>query len=483
LLQAFAIAAALQKNIELSVNISPLQLRDHSLPEQIRQLAEEGAFPLNQLTIEITESALIDNLEQASSIASELKRLGVKLALDDFGTGYSSLRSLQALPFDEIKVDHSFVNSMLLDRDSRKIVAAVIGLGQSLGLVTVAEGVEERAEADMLQWLGCDLAQGWLYGRPIPAAEIPNVLSARMHIAGAAQNDAETPTLRSSLETRPAQRLSLCQAIYDGAPVGLCFLDHNLRHLSINQRLADMNHAPVSAHLGRSVAELAPKVFPQIEPYLRRALNGEAILEKEITMSAPSGKGHLTHLVSYQPAWDEAGDVVGVSVAVVDITARRCAEEALRESEDHYRRMVQFNPQTPWIMDGNGMNIEVSPRWEQITGMNVEQARGDGWLAALHVEDVARILPLMRHSLTTGDPIDIEYRIRGNHEGWRWMRSRGNPQRGENAEIVRWYGSVEDIDDHKRVVEALRAAEAKLRAFEASQPLDLRVDDYLSIAD
>jgi EAL domain-containing protein (putative c-di-GMP-specific phosphodiesterase class I) len=101
LLQAFA--AALHRNLELSVNISPVQLRDPSLPEQIRRAAEQGAFPLNHLTIEITESSLVDNLELASSIASELKRMGVKLALDDFGTGYSSLRHLQALPFDEIK--------------------------------------------------------------------------------------------------------------------------------------------------------------------------------------------------------------------------------------------------------------------------------------------------------------------------------------------------------------------------------------------
>src|ERR1700733_222343 len=124
LLQAFAATAALQKNFELSVNISPIQLRDSSLPQQIRRVAEQGCFPLNQLTIEITESALLHNLDQANSIATELKRLGVRLTLDDFGTGYSSLRHLQALPFDEIKVDHSFVNSMIRTRESRKIVAA-----------------------------------------------------------------------------------------------------------------------------------------------------------------------------------------------------------------------------------------------------------------------------------------------------------------------------------------------------------------------
>lgn len=132
LLQAFAATAALKKDLNISVNVSPIQLRDPSLPEEIRRAAAMAAFPLRQLTIEITESALVDNLELAGSIAAKLKRLGVKLALDDFGTGYSSLRNLQALPFDELKVDRSFVSSMVQSRDSRKIVAAVIGLGQSL---------------------------------------------------------------------------------------------------------------------------------------------------------------------------------------------------------------------------------------------------------------------------------------------------------------------------------------------------------------
>jgi PAS domain S-box-containing protein len=127
-------------------------------------------------------------------------------------------------------------------------------------------------------------------------------------------------------------------------------------------------------------------------------------------------------------------------------------------------------------MDANGMNVEVSPRWEQITGMSQNQTRDNGWLAALPVEDVARIAPLIRHCLRSGDPLDIEYRVRAKDGVWRWMRSRGKAQRGENGEIVRWYGSVEDIDDYKNVVEALRACEAKLRALEGNQPPLLPLD-------
>jgi EAL domain-containing protein (putative c-di-GMP-specific phosphodiesterase class I) len=95
-------------------------------------------------------------LDHALSVTKELKEMGCKLALDDFGTGYSSLLHLQALPFEELKVDRSFVSSMTDKRDSRKIVAGVVGLGQSLGLRTVAEGIETKEQAEAMQWLGCD---------------------------------------------------------------------------------------------------------------------------------------------------------------------------------------------------------------------------------------------------------------------------------------------------------------------------------------
>ncbi len=148
----------------LAGNISPFLLRDLTLPKRIREAAEAAAFPLNRVVIEITESALVENLEHAQTIARELKAQGCRLALDHFGTGYSSLLHLQSLPFDELKVDRSFVGSMTTRRESRKIVSAVVGLGQSLGMETIAEGVETQDQAEMLLLLGCAMGQGWLFG-------------------------------------------------------------------------------------------------------------------------------------------------------------------------------------------------------------------------------------------------------------------------------------------------------------------------------
>lgn len=165
-------AAQWPAEIKLACNLSPLQLQDVGLSGAIRDVFTETRFSPERLELEVTESALVGDLALARRSLEQLKTLGVRLALDDFGTGYSSLRQLQTLPFDKIKIDRSFVAAMVEDAESSKIVAAVVGLGHSLGMTTVAEGVETEATAVLLHTLGCDIGQGWLYGRPVPADRI-----------------------------------------------------------------------------------------------------------------------------------------------------------------------------------------------------------------------------------------------------------------------------------------------------------------------
>ncbi len=164
--RACRIATTWPADVSLACNVSPLQLRDRALPAMIRNALHDAGLPAHRLELEITESALVGDLDLARDILHELKALGVRLALDDFGTGYSSLRHLQMLPFDTLKIDASFVGAMVRDVESRKIVSAVVGLAKSLGLSIVAEGVEEPETATMLRELRCDVGQGWLFGRP-----------------------------------------------------------------------------------------------------------------------------------------------------------------------------------------------------------------------------------------------------------------------------------------------------------------------------
>jgi PAS domain S-box-containing protein len=430
------------------------------------------------LTVEITESALLVDLPRAQSVAKELKSMRCRLSLDDFGTGYSSLKHLQALPFDKLKVDRSFVSSMTVSRESRKIVAAVVGLGRSLGLITVAEGVETQEQACMLLWLGCDFGQGYLYSKPVPAEQLQLLVSRKPQAYSTYQSEPADAGRITSLEALPAQRFAQLQAIYDGAPVGLALLDHNLRYVSINRRLAQMNGAPVAAHLGRPITELVPDLYPMFEANLRRALQGESIPNFEVQRpDFEGGIGLRTVLISYQPVRDEAGEVMGVSIAVADISDRKRAELALRESEEHYRSMVELNPHTPWVMDTQGKATELSSRWEKMTGLPAVQALGTGWLNMLHPDDLERVKQAIKDAVASAQPTEIDYRIRRPEGGWRWVRSRGYPRFGPIGEIVCWYGSIEDIEEQKKTEEALKTSQACLQATADAVPLGMVMAD------
>jgi diguanylate cyclase (GGDEF)-like protein len=152
----------------LAVNISPSQVRDQWFPEKVLRTLRETGFPAQRLEIEVTESAMIGDMDRAKRSLLSLKNQGVKIALDDFGTGYSSLFLLRALPIDKLKIDRSFVSNLISERENATIVRALVGLGVALGLEVTAEGVEDSATADALTAMGCEFAQGYLFGAAIP---------------------------------------------------------------------------------------------------------------------------------------------------------------------------------------------------------------------------------------------------------------------------------------------------------------------------
>jgi EAL domain-containing protein (putative c-di-GMP-specific phosphodiesterase class I) len=157
--------------VSLSVNISPSWLLNTELPEIITGTLGSQNLGASVLTIEITETSIIQDPDLAYEVLNRLKQLGAKISIDDFGTGYSSLAHLKKMPVSEMKIDKSFVMDMLSNEDDEIIVRSIIDLGHNLGLTVVAEGVESEEVARHLEELHCDILQGYYFSKPLPADE------------------------------------------------------------------------------------------------------------------------------------------------------------------------------------------------------------------------------------------------------------------------------------------------------------------------
>jgi diguanylate cyclase (GGDEF)-like protein len=175
--QACLEAASWPGDIHIAVNVSPVQFRSKTLALKVAAaLAESGLAP-GRLELEITETVLIRDDEEALTILQQLRELGVRIALDDFGTGYSSLSYLHRFPFDKIKIDRSFISDIGEPADSSPIVQAVVHMAAARHMATTAEGVETEAQREVLQKLGCSQMQGWLFSPAVPAAKLKQLLS------------------------------------------------------------------------------------------------------------------------------------------------------------------------------------------------------------------------------------------------------------------------------------------------------------------
>ena len=165
--------------IAIAVNLSTRNLLDNHFPRQVAELLQRWEVPATCLELEVTESSMLANPTRAKAVLNELSELGIRLSIDDFGTGYSSLAYLRQLPVDEIKIDRSFVIGMEVEAGDAVIVRSTVDLGRNLGLEVVAEGVETLEIWERLRELGCNTAQGYFLGRPMPAEQMSDWLRAR----------------------------------------------------------------------------------------------------------------------------------------------------------------------------------------------------------------------------------------------------------------------------------------------------------------
>jgi EAL domain-containing protein (putative c-di-GMP-specific phosphodiesterase class I) len=174
--QAVAWGATPERPLKMAVNVSVRQFDHDDLAAMVTEVLAETGMPVSSLTLEMTESVLLTDTDENLMQLLRLKDLGVTLAMDDFGTGYSSLAYLGRFPMDVLKIDRSFVDRLGGDTEDFALVRTIARLGRSLGMKTVAEGIENRVQLDALREIGCDYAQGYYLSRPVPAPEAGRLL-------------------------------------------------------------------------------------------------------------------------------------------------------------------------------------------------------------------------------------------------------------------------------------------------------------------
>lgn len=272
------------------------------------------------------------------------------------------------------------------------------------------------------------------------------------------------------------QTATQLEALFDNLPVGLALFDHDLRYVKINPLLAEINQIDAKEHLGETLEQVLPTSSPILRPYLEQVLaTGESIKNVEL-------KGFLDHqpgqeayaLASWFPInLDNQTKMVGA--VVQDITARKKSEEALRESENHYRATVELNPQVPWTADSQGNITSFTQRWLDMTGLTRDVAFEHGWYSVAHPDDLPQMQAAWAHALSSFLPYDVEHQIRLKDGSYRWMHSRAYPRRNDNGEIISWYGTTEDIHKRKQSEEALRRISDDLQTVLNTVPVGIAI--------
>lgn len=270
-------------------------------------------------------------------------------------------------------------------------------------------------------------------------------------------------------------------AVFSLAHIGILHRDLDNRVLVVNDHYQaivglsaeDLDGLPMEAFTHPSDRERSSSLYNQ---QLARAEPFE--VEKRYIRPDGSSIWCSVH-VSF--VMDDGGRPISTISVAHDITARRVAEQELRESEEHHRYSVELNPQISWTAKPNGDVETVSARWRDVTGNDPAKALGEGWVAALHPEDAGPTLKSWRHSLGTREPVDVEYRVRIAGGRYRWFRSRATARLDDSGAVIRWYGTIDDIHDRKLAEQDVSESEERLRI--AAQAAGLGIWDYDAVRD
>ena len=456
--QACRAAAGWPGQFTLAFNISPSQLTSRNLPGRLVDVVGATGFPLDRIEIEVTEGFLISDDDLVLTILREINSLGIRIGIDDFGTGYSSLARLEAFPFHKLKIDARFVRNLDKEAGKRRIAAAVIGLGQSLGITVVAEGIESEAEAVILRELGCEQGQGWLYGRGASSDQ------ARRQLDRRGADIAAKP-----LDVSPFQRLHQLATLYDQAPAGLCFLDTNYRYVRVNDRFAEFHGHTAEQLEGKTIHDV---IHGQPLEHVIRILDEAKSKDVAVTHETILRDRNIMFLNSR--VQELAGDIIGISVVAIDVTEETKLKQALTVSEKRLRRELDFVEailrSLPGIFYYYDHDLRLK-RWnanhELVSGFSGAELQDRSPLAFIADEERERISDAMQDVFRQGQSQAEAYLLTKDGKRLPYLFTGVRFDHDGQAGFV---GAGTDMSESKRMERALREKAAVLEAVIENSP-------------
>jgi PAS domain S-box-containing protein len=339
----------------MSVNVSPVQLREPTFVDVVKAALTDTGLAPERLCLEVTETAIVTDVADAAATLRRVRDLGVQFALDDFGTGHSSLTLLRNLPLQSVKIDRSLIRRVATEAQDAVLVQLVIDAAHTLGLRVCAEGVEEPIQAQQLVSMGCDTAQGWLFGRPVPPAE---------H-SGPWPSASSTPSWLAAA---------------GAAPVALTGSD-DLVVMTDHDRLVTYVSASSRRVLGRMPSEVVGLPLDH--------LLGADHDEGPVTLRVEHKEGGARWLRGIvQPLHDVSGDVREILCVLSDVTTTVEREKALADSEELFRSAFSGAPIGIALSDFEGRLLRVNPALAEMLGRSTSELLELGVADITHPDDL-----------------------------------------------------------------------------------------------